>query len=334
MSINNNSALINSLNGYISQKHYRLVNSVLLYKDGELVLEQYYNKFTKESRNNLKSVWKSIIAICAGICLDKGFIKSFDEPVSNYINLFDGNRHPYHQMLKIKHLLTMTSGIYWNGGIHYHCPMVTQCLRSGNAAEYISDIYMQDLPGSTLVYKEWDVMLVSLLLQKASGMNVYDFCNEYLYKPLGIQSGRWFTAPDGLCYTIPGNNYAGIDGGTEEAKSDLTARDMAAIGILMLNRGYYNGKRIITEELAEQITTPASKILGYETAKGTKWMQEYGMFWWVFKDGYSANGFGGQRIIVLPDQKIVCIIQAKPTASGKSYDDLIPVIRAAASPPL
>ncbi len=326
MSINNNSALINSLNGYISQKHYRLVNSVLLYKDGELVLEQYYNKFTKESRNNLKSVWKSIIAICAGICLDKGFIKSFDEPVSNYINLFDGNRHPYHQMLKIKHLLTMTSGIYWNGGIHYHCPMVTQCLRSGNAAEYISDIYMQDLPGSTLVYKEWDVMLVSLLLQKASGMNVYDFCNEYLYKPLGIQSGRWFTAPDGLCYTIPGNNYAGIDGGTEEAKSDLTARDMAAIGILMLNRGYYNGKRIITEELAEQITTPASKILGYETAKGTKWMQEYGMFWWVFKDGYSANGFGGQRIIVLPDQKIVCIIQAKPTASGKSYDDLIPVI--------
>ncbi|MCX4328006.1 MAG: hypothetical protein OSJ45_12030 [Lachnospiraceae bacterium] len=51
-------------------------------------------------------------------------------------------------------------------------------------------------------------------------------------------------------------------------------------------------------------------------------------------DGYSANGFGGQRIIVLPDQKIVCIIQAKPTASGKSYDDLIPVIRAAASPPL
>ncbi|MCX4328356.1 MAG: serine hydrolase [Lachnospiraceae bacterium] len=282
MSINNNSALINSLNGYISQKHYRLVNSVLLYKDGELVLEQYYNKFTKESRNNLKSVWKSIIAICAGICLDKGFIKSFDEPVSNYINLFDGNRHPYHQMLKIKHLLTMTSGIYWNGGIHYHCPMVTQCLRSGNAAEYISDIYMQDLPGSTLVYKEWDVMLVSLLLQKASGMNVYDFCNEYLYKPLGIQSGRWFTAPDGLCYTIPGNNYAGIDGGTEEAKSDLTARDMAAIGILMLNRGYYNGKRIITEELAEQITTPASKILGYETAKGTKWMQEYGMFWWVF----------------------------------------------------
>lgn len=326
MSINNNSALINSLNSYILQKHYRLVNSVLLYKDGGLVLEQYYNKFTKESRNNLKSVWKSIIAICAGICLDKGFIKSFDEPVSNYINIFDGSCHPYHKMLKIKHLLTMTSGIYWNGGVHYHCPMVTQCLRSGNAAGYISDIYMKDLPGSVLVYKEWDVMLASLLVQNASGMNTYDFCNEYLYKPLGIQSGRWFTAPDGLCYTIPGNNYSGMDGDTEEAKSDLSARDMAKIGLLMLNKGVYNGKRVIPEELVEQITTPASKILGHETAQGTKWLQEYGMFWWLGKDGYSANGFGGQRITVLPDKKIVCVIQAKPTASGKSYDDLLQYI--------
>ena len=56
-----------AIDNYIYQKHYRLVNSVLFYKDGELLAERYYNKFTKESRNNIKSVWKSIISICVGI---------------------------------------------------------------------------------------------------------------------------------------------------------------------------------------------------------------------------------------------------------------------------
>lgn len=326
MNKNNKSKIIYELQNYISQNHYRLLNSILFYKDGKLLIEQYYNKFTKESRNNLKSVWKSIIAICALICLDKGFIKSLDEPVSNYLPVFDGSHNPYHKMLKIKHILTMTSGIYWNGGIHYHCPMVSQCLRSGNIIEYISDIYMKDIPGNVLTYKEWDVMLASALVQKASGMNTYDFCDKYLYNPLGIKSGRWFTSPGGLCYTIPGNNYKGTDGDLEEAKSDLCARDMAKLGFLMLNKGIYNSQEILKEELIKQLTTPVHKILGHKVLQDTKWIQGYGMFWWLSEGCYSANGFGGQRVTVLPDKNIICVIQAKPTASGKSYDDLLPFI--------
>ena len=318
--------IINELDNYITQMHYRLVNSVLIYKNEEILVERYYNKFNKESRNNLKSVWKSIIAICAGICLDKGYIKSLNDPVSDYIPIFDGSCHPYHKMLKIKHLLTMTSGIYWNGGIHYHCPMIIQCMRSGNITEYISDIYMKDIPGTVFVYKEWDVLLASVLIQKASGMNTYDFCNEYLYKPLNIKSCRWFTSPDGVCYTIPGNNYNGTDGNAEEAKSDLSARDMAKIGILMLNRGIYNGNRIISQNLAEQITTPSEKILGQKIQDNTKWGNKYGMFWWLGDNWYAAHGFGGQRITVIPDKNIICVIQAKPTASGKNYDDLLSYI--------
>ncbi len=326
MKTNNGNGINDALDGYISQKHYRLVNSVLFYKDGELLAEQYYNKFTKESRNNIKSVWKSIIAICVGICLNEGFIKSLDEPVSNYIPVFDGRCHPYHQMLKIKHLLTMTSGIYWNGGVHYHCPMMAQCLRSGNIIEYISDIYMKDLPGSSLVYKEWDIILASEVIHKASGINTYSLCNKYLYQPLGIKSGRWFTSPDGICYTIPGNNFSGTNGDTEEAKSDLCARDMAKIGFIMLNQGTYNGNKILPEETARQLITPASTILGSKPSKDTEWHDDYGMFWWLGNGCYSANGFGGQRITIIPDKNIVCVIQAKPTASGKSYDDLLPFI--------
>ena len=57
---------------YLREHHYRLVNSVLVYENDELIFERYYNKFTPASRNNLKSVWKSILSLTLGICLEPG----------------------------------------------------------------------------------------------------------------------------------------------------------------------------------------------------------------------------------------------------------------------
>lgn len=89
-----NHELVRDLDDYIQQKRYRLVNSVLLYKDGALALERYYNKYNKNSRNNIKSIWKSILSVCTGICLDNGYIESLDEPISNYLKEFGQNNHP------------------------------------------------------------------------------------------------------------------------------------------------------------------------------------------------------------------------------------------------
>jgi hypothetical protein len=72
---------IAELDEYIAAHRYRLINSVLVYQNGEVVLERYYNKFTPESRNNLKSVWKSIISLTMGICIDKGWVNSLDETI-------------------------------------------------------------------------------------------------------------------------------------------------------------------------------------------------------------------------------------------------------------
>ncbi|WDV47182.1 serine hydrolase [Clostridiaceae bacterium M8S5] len=299
--------LIKLVDDYIKQKRYRLINSILLYKDNELILERYYNKSNQNKRGNIKSIWKSILSICMGICLDKGYIKNLNQPISNYIDAFNQNKHPYHKMITIYHLLTMTSGIYWNKGIHYNCPMLTGLMQSNDLLEHLSDIHMANFPGIKHEYKEWDVILLSTIISKATGMNTFDFCNEYLYKPLDIKSGRWWTSKCSVTYNIGKNEV-------EEASSDLSARDLAKLGFLLLNQGKHADRQVVSREYIKKAITPAHE---------NELMQNgsYGLMWWIGDNWYGARGAGGQEITVMPDKNIVYVIQASKSMS-KRYSDV------------
>lgn len=288
------------IDDYIKQKRYRLVNSVLVIKDEEIIFEHYYNKFNENSRNNIKSIWKSILSITLGICLDKGIIKSLDEPICEYLPEFNQGNHPYHKLITIRHLLTMSSGIYWNSGIHYHCPMLVQMLRANSWLSHISDIAMAYYPGDKFQYKEWDVILLSAAIGRAAGKASYELCDEFLYKPLGINSGEWPHSPDNVSYTI-------MKG---EENSDLSARDLSKIGLLFLNNGVFQGKRIVSEAYVKQAIAPSEASSGY------------GYLWWIFDNAYACHGFGGQEVKVYPDEKIVTVVQATPTQSCKEYPDI------------
>ena len=295
-----NSEILKGIDEYIKQKRYRLINSVLVIKNEKIIFEHYYNKFNHSSTNNIKSIWKSILSITAGICLDKGIIKSLDEPICNYLPEFAHNNEPYHKSITIGHLLTMTTGIYWNGGVHYHCPMMTQMMRSNSWVAHIADIAMSNYPGVKFEYKEWDVILLSAVLGKASGRTAYELCNEFIYRPLDIKSGVWPQSPDGVSYTV-------MKG---EENSDLSARDLAKIGLLFMNNGVFQGKRIVSEEYVKHAVTPS------------KANPSYGYLWWLFEDGYGCRGYGGQEINVYPKDRLITVIQATPTPQSKAYGDV------------
>ena len=291
------------IDDYIKEKRYPLINSILLYQDGEVILERYYNNYKEDSKNNIKSIWKSILSICTGICLDKGYIKSLDEPIANYLKEFGENVHAFHKLITIRHLLTMSSGIYWNGGVHYHCPMLDQLFRVNNCIEQIADTDMADVPGMKYVYKEWDVILLSALISKATKMSTYDFCARNLYGPLGIKSGEWAKFKNGVDYNISLNSKL-------ETRSDLSARDLAKLGLLFLD----NGRNIVSESYVKETVLPSRNA------------QNYGLLWWLFEDGYGCMGYGGQEIKVVPSKNMVYVIQATATAQAKSYGDVFQLI--------
>lgn len=290
---------------YIKQKRYRQINSVIVCKDSEIIAERYFNNFDVSIRNPIKSVAKSIMSIASGIALDKGVISSLDESISKFIPEFNEGRDSFHKMITIKHLLTMSSGIYWNGGVHYHCPMLVQMRRSGDWISHIADCAVTDRPGTKYNYKEWDIILLAKVLDVACG-DMFDFINDNIYKFLEIKSDRWYKSDCGVYYSV-----ADGDEGKRESYSNLTARDMLKIGQLFLQGGYYNGKQIIS---ANYITQAISSS---DVNKG------YGYLWWHGDNWYACKGYGGQNILVIPKKDLIVVTQATPTSRGMSYDDVI-----------
>lgn len=299
--------VLNDVDFYIKQKRYRLINSILVVKNNKIVFERYYNKFDKSSKHMIMSVWKSFLGTILGICLQQGYIKSLDTPVSEYLpEYFSGQNHPYHKLMTLRHLLTMTSGIYWQMGVHGHQPLTTQIKSASNWIKEISDINMKDLPGSVFSYKEADVMILSSIIGRVTKLTAYDLAKKHMFDLMEIDSMAWGLSPYGFSYNaVPGF----------EKNASLTARDMAKLGLLYFNKGQWDGIQIIPEWYIKEATTSQRIISDYS-------FDHYGYLWWLNNDGYSASGFGGQELNVVPDKNFISVIQATVTSSGKTYGDI------------
>lgn len=288
---------------YVRRKRYRQMNSVLLWQNGEFLAKCYFHDFNENSRNEIKSVGKSIISVAAGIMIDRGMLKSVDEPVYRFIPQFHEGRDMRHRNITLRHLLTMSSGLYWIGGVHYHCPMLDQMFRTDDWMGYIADITVKDVPGTKYVYKEWDIILLTEVLNHVSG-DIYAFINDNLYQPLGIQSAGWFQTAASTYYTNGTNDK-------NEKRSDLTAMEMFKIGQMFLQDGIYQDKQIVSKEYIKMAISPSPANPGY------------GFMWWRGEGWYGCRGYGGQSITVVPKKKLIMVTQAAPTARGMGYDDFI-----------
>lgn len=293
------------IDAYIASRRYRQINCVLLWRDDGILGACRYNGFHENSANVILSVAKSIQSIGAGIALDKGYLQSLDEPIHRYLPEFAQGREPLHRMITVRHLLTMTSGIYWNGGVHYHCPMMKQLRESSHWISHIADCAVTDIPGTKYNYKEWDVILLARLLDKACG-DMYDFLADNLLEPVGIKGQRWYQSPCGTYYSVGDG-----EDGDNDTKCKMNAMDMLKIGRLFLQGGMYQGKRILSEAYVRQAVAPS------------KCNPNYGFLWWVWGEQYGCRGYGGQSITVIPDEDAVIVTQATPTDRGMGYDDVV-----------
>ena len=289
------------INELVKSSHHPQLNSVIVWEDDQLQAECYFNGFTAESRHNIKSVVKSILSIGIGIAQDQRLL-NVDDKISKYLMELNEGRDLWHRMITIKHLLTMSSGIFWQGGVHYHCPMMDAMRRSRNWIDYIADCKVTESPGALHNYKEFDVILLSAILSKVTG-DAFDYINEKLFTALEIYNERWIKSPDGVYYSPALDKE-------EEAVSALTAREMLKIGQLFLQKGIWNGKQIISKEYIEAAVSPSSQN------------SNYGYLWWLGQDWYGCRGYGGQAVTVFPCQNKIVVTQATATSRPLAYDDI------------
>lgn len=297
----------------------RDVHSVLIIKDGLLVFEEYfpgydfgpgdanwkgpYLDFNKDTLHCLHSATKSFASAMLGIAIDNGFITGENETLFSFFPDYDHLRDADKDKIILKHLLTMASGLEWNEG---NLPLtddrndLIRMIRSIDPIGYILGKPVVYEPGTTYYYSGGDTNLVGEVVNRATGLNVDLLARQNLFNHLGITNFRWTYFPynENVVY-CSGDLY-------------LRPRDMAKFGQLFLNKGLWNGVRLISEAWVSRSTGNRFTLDEPGNATG------YGYQWWLYDyyvsyydrtiHSYSARGWGGQQIIVFPELNAVVVL--------------------------
>jgi CubicO group peptidase (beta-lactamase class C family) len=267
------------------EEHEIELRSVVIVRNGYIVLEAYYYPFDASLENRVCSVTKSVTSALVGIAIGQGHIRGVDERV---LDLFSerevANIGPWKEAMTLAHLLTMSSGIEWS-----HPASVEQMQATEDWAQFVLDRPMSSAPGTVWNYHEGGSHLLSVLVQEKSGMRTADFADQYLFGPLGIGPVRWGTDPDGVVY---GGHWL-----------HLRSRDMAKFGYLYLKDGVWDGRQVVPAGWVRASAEGRLKTDSYPY---------YGYQWWVSDDDdYTyAYGYGEQKIYVVPEKEMVVVITA------------------------
>ena len=307
--------IIENLLEKIEESHYKNIHSVLIVKNGKLILdESYKNSITivdsyVDNRDievhAMMSVTKSIVSILSGIAIDKNIITGTDDNIYSYFPEYKNfdNRVKKKSQITIRNFLTMRHGLDWDETSYkYSDPLNTynQMEKFEDWVKFTLDRELISEPGETFAYSTGASHTIEALISNASGITFPEFADKFLFEKLGIKKRKWFKSPNGRSDDV----Y-------------LTVRDMAKFGQLVLNRGIWNGVQLVPEEWILESTT---KILDVSEEYG------YGYFWWHHTFNYSgvehpavlAWGYGGQFIFVFQEHNMVVCFTSGNYTTGLS----------------
>ncbi len=288
-----NSKLLTEAHIYISNQNFA-TDGYLIIKDGYIIAEDYFGDFTSEKKHVSYSIAKSFTSAVIGIAIDKGFINGVDDKISEYYTELNNDTvQQWKKDLKISHLLTMTSGINWTEeGVLTND--IFQMSTSDNYVEYVLNKSIKNEPGTIWSYNSGESMLLSGIINLTAGKSMFEFAEENLLSPIGIQELEWDSDTEN--HTIAG---WGIN---------ATMYDFARFGYLYLNNGNWDGNQIISEEWINKSITPFRSETPF-----------YGYLWWLSEDAFfdssvdlhddifMAIGAFGQYLVIVPSENLIIV---------------------------
>ena len=249
------------------------VHAVLVARGGKLVFERYFRgtdeiydrrvenvTFDADTLHDMKSVSKSVASLAFGIAIDRGLIRSVDEPIFSFFPELSDLRTPEKDRLRLVHALTMSMGLKWveatpstgddnNDEARMHM--------ASDQCRYVLGLPSTAPPGQEFFYNTGALALLSAIMRKATGRPLDEFVRENLFEPLGITRMEWMR--------YKGDTDAG--GGLR-----LRPRDMAKIGQLVLAGGRWNDRQIVSKAWIDASTTPRIEATDDHF---------YGYLWWL-----------------------------------------------------
>ena len=259
------------------------------------------------------SVTKSFLSTVAGLALDEGLLRSTDDPVSGYIwdGTFDGT---HNSKIRWSHLLQQNSD--WSGSLWGLNDWADRPPREGGLDDWKYRPLRE--PGTVMEYNDVRVNVLAYSLTHLWREPLPAVLKRKLMDPIGASTTwRWF-GYEHAWTIIDGYRMQSVTGGGHSGGGIfISAEDMARFGLLFLNRGNWNGEQLLSEAWIREATTPS------------KPNPNYGYMWWLNQPGerhwegvpesvYYAAGFGGNFIVVAPEEGLVMVLRwLEPSEIGE-----------------
>lgn len=277
------SAVLDSLLLFIKNTHQNIHHFTII-RDKRTVLDTDIYPYSSQYLHDIASVTKSITALLTGIAIDKGWIKDENEPVLKFFPEIN-THHRQPDALTIKDLLTMRSGFAC--GAEDGEKALSDMRKTNDWISFIFNLPVTSRPGEKFSYCSCNYYLLAEIIYRTSKMIPHEFAKKYLFGPLHIQHTKWLT------------NDQGINHGWGDLF--LYPADMIKIGVMISDKGKWQGKQIVS---AQWITKSLTTLSRLPDDKG------YGYGWWTNdKVGYyEAAGRGRQTISVIPSKNMVVIM--------------------------
>ena len=259
------------------------VEGIVILQNGERIAE---HRWIPEKARLIHSCSKSFTSAAAGLAISEGLFTLED----SVVELLDLPQYAEEWAdLKVKHLLTMSSG---------HAEGTLLFEERDSIGDWMEGFFRKKRKypaGKVFVYNNGCTYLISAIIQKCSGEKLVDYLTERLFAPMGWEKPFWAECPAGRTIGLSGLL--------------LTTSQMAEYGQLLLNGGEKDGLQLIPREWIK--TATEKHILTYSPNE-PDWSSGYGYFFWQCANGFwRADGMLGQFIIVIERQSAVIAINSE-----------------------
>ena len=289
------------------------MHGFVIVRHGKVIAEGSWKPFdTLNETHMLYSHSKSFTSSAIGLLADRGKIDLDERIVDIFSNEVPAKVSENLAQLRVRDLLTMNVG------------KKDHLLRDGGdwVKEFLSKDFFRK-PGTGFKYDSDATYMLAAIVEKKSGMKMMDYLQKNMFDQIGITKAWTTYSPQG----IPCGGW-GVN---------MTTRELARFGQLYLNRGDWDGKRVLSSDWVSLATTRQTwsgwqnvgvKALG----EGTDWEQGYGFQFWRCRHGaYRADGAGGQYTVVIPEKDMVVSAHAGlgdfPKELDLIWDNLLPVLK-------
>jgi len=280
---------------------------------------------------DLASLTKVVATTTLAMIMEEAGLLDLNRTVSSYVPEFNS---PEKAAITVRHLLTHTGGIEAFAQLYLNYRGRDQYLAQINARP------LQYQPGTRMIYSDWDMILLQIVLERIGGRTLDVLATEKIFRPLGM-TDTWFQPPlslrqriaptefdnsrGGLLWgSVHDPNAYAIGGVAGHAGLFSTARDLAVLSMALLNGGEGNGVRLVKPATIARWTArqgrESTRALGWDTPDGGSSAGQFFSPW-----SFGHTGFTGTSIWIDPQKDLFVVLltsRLNPATNSSQYSVL------------